>query len=153
VIKRQELKFDASSLSVAFIDPTGISQVPFAAIEELIRYPKIDLLITIQYRLGIHLNLPQFHRSTSGKTALDQFLGSSDWRNWHSHDLAQLTRRAVDYFCDRIHERGFKAARHVSVPEENPLYRFAYFSRHDLGTTFWKKVTAIDEKGQRDFGF
>jgi three-Cys-motif partner protein len=153
VIGRRELKFDAKSLVVAFVDPTGIAAMPFSAIEELMRFPKIDLLITIQYRLGIHLNIPQFLKSRSEQTVLDRFLGHSQWRSWEQHDFGQFTRRAVDQFCAQIHNRGFKGAHHVSVPEQNPFYRFAYFSRHDLGTKFWKKVTATDEKGQRDLPF
>jgi hypothetical protein len=35
------------------------------------------------------------------------------------------------------------------VPENNPLYRFALFSRHELAGSFWKKILRIDEKGQR----
>jgi len=153
VIRRRELNFDARSLVVAFIDPTGIAALPFSAVDELMRFPKIDMLITIQYRLGIQLNVPQFLRSKSDATVLDRFLGTSEWRAWNLHDLGQFTRKAVDYFCQKIRDRGFKATRHVSVPESNPLYRFAYFSRHDLGTAFWKKITATDEKGQRDFNF
>lgn len=148
-----KLQFDARTLVVAFIDPTGISQVPMSAVSALMQNPKIDLLVTIQYRLGIVLNAPQFARSENENTVLDQFLGSTDWRQWQYRDSSELGRMAIDAFCGKIEASGFKGARHVSVPEANPLYRFAYFSRHDLGTKFWNEILKIDEKGQREFHY
>jgi three-Cys-motif partner protein len=150
-IERDEFLFNPSCLVVAFVDPTGISQIPFNAIRRLMKIPRVDLLITIQYKLGIHLNVSQFVKSTSGQTALDLLLESDEWRSWSQHDLGQFTRRAVELFCDKIHSEGFKVCRHVSVPEQNPLYRFAYFSRHPRGSDYWSKITAIDPTGQRNF--
>src|ERR1700690_929675 len=60
VIESGRLKFDASTLVVAFVDPTGISQVPMSAMKKLANFPRIDLLVTIQYRLGIVWNAPQY---------------------------------------------------------------------------------------------
>jgi three-Cys-motif partner protein len=151
LVKKGELMFDAKTLVVAFIDPTGISQVPMSAMQALMRNPRIDLLVTIQYRLGIVLNAPQFTGSENENTVLDHFLGSTEWRRWKCRDSSELGRRAVDAFCARIEAAGFKGARHVPVPEDNPLYRFAYFSRHELGTSHWNKILKIDEKGQREF--
>jgi hypothetical protein len=52
------LRFDG--LVVAFVDPTGISQVPWMAMERFLRdNPKIDLLTTLQYAMGITLNAYQ----------------------------------------------------------------------------------------------
>ena len=47
-------------------------------------------------------------------------------------------------------KEGFINTRHVSVPEDNPLYRFTLFSRHPCGGDFWLKVLRIDERGQRE---
>src|ERR1035437_2015312 len=51
VVKSGRLKFDDSTLVVAFVDPTGISQTPLSAMQALAKSPRIDLLVTIQYRL------------------------------------------------------------------------------------------------------
>jgi len=37
-------------------------------------------------------------------------------------------------------EEGFIGTRHISIPEDNPLYRFTLFSRHPLGESFWLKI-------------
>lgn len=115
------------------------------------RNPHIDLLLTIQYALGIVLNAHQFARSEGENTVLDQFLGSTEWRQWQWKDPTELGRRAIEEFCTKIEACGFKGARHISVPETRPLYRFAYFSRNDLGTSLWNKILKIDDKGQREF--
>ena len=148
-----KLQFDGRSLVVAFMDPTGISQVPMSAMQALMRNSRIDLLVTIQYRLGITLNAPQFARSRTESTVLDEFLGSSEWRQGQWRDASELARFAIDAFCTKIKESGFKEARHIPVPETNPLYRFTYFSRHELGTSFWHKILKFDEKGQPDLPF
>jgi three-Cys-motif partner protein len=151
VVESGRLKFDKSTLVVAFVDPTGISQVPLAAMKALADNPRIDLLVTIQYRLGIVWNAPQYLKTKSNQTALDNFLGDQSWREWENKDAGEFGRLAVERFCDKFQkEAGFIGTRHVSVPEKNPLYRFTLFTRHRRGEDFWNKILKIDEKGQRE---
>lgn len=151
VVESGGLKFDASTLVVAFVDPTGISQVPMSAMKKLASYPRIDLLVTIQYRLGIVWNAPQYLKAKNNQTALDNFLDDQNWREWESKDAGEFGRRAVEHFCNKFQkENGFIGTRHVSIPEDNPLYRFTLFSRHPLGESFWLKILKTDEKGQRE---
>jgi three-Cys-motif partner protein len=145
-----KLRFDDRTLVVAFIDPTGISQVPMQAMLELAKNRRIDLLVTIQHSLGITWNVKQYARSASGRTALDAFLGSSDWREWQWNTASEFARMAIDAFSHRIQQEGFRGTRHVSVPENQPLYRFTLFSRHPLAEKFWNEVLKIDEAGQRE---
>ncbi len=153
VAKSGRLLFDDKTLVVAFIDPTGISQVPLWAMLGLTKNPRIDLLVTIQHSLGITWNVPQYLRSTSDQTALDAFLGTGDWRKWKWNEPSQFTLMAIDCFSDRIKQEGFIGTRHLSVPEGQPLYRFTLFSRHELAEKFWNEILKIDEKGQRELNF
>ena len=151
VVESGRLKFDAATLVVAFVDPTGISQIPLAAMKMLARNPRIDLLVTIQYRLGIVWNAPQYRRAKSGQTALDNFLGDESWREWEDKEPGEFGRLAVEHFCNKFQsEEGFIGTRHVSIPEKNPLYRFTLFTRNRRGEDFWNKIMKIDEKGQRE---
>ncbi len=151
--RKGDFVFDASTLVVAFIDPTGIAAVPMNAMCQLMKNPRIDLLVTIQHRLGVTWNVPQYLQSQPGTSAISKFLGHEDWRSWETHDASAFARKAIDDFCRQIHDKGFQEARHVSVPERNPLYRFAYFSRHSRGGDFWDKILKIDDKGQRELQF
>jgi three-Cys-motif partner protein len=147
-----KFKFDDSTLVVAFIDPTGISQIPMAAMRHLAQNAHIDLLVTIQYRLGIVWNAPQYQKAEND-TALDAFLDSHDWRNWDTHDSTEFGRKAIEQFSSQICKLGFLDTRHVSVPESQPLYRFTLFSRHSLAEKFWNEILKVDEKGQREWSF
>ncbi len=150
VVKSGRLEFDDDALVVAFVDPTGISQMPLSAMKQLAANPRIDLLVTIQYRLGIVWNAPQYRKSKSGQSALDNFLGDQIWRKWENQEAGEFGRLAVEYFCDKFQrEERFIGTRHVPVPENNPLYRFTLFTRHPLGKKFWLEVLKTDEKGQR----
>jgi three-Cys-motif partner protein len=145
------LAFDDRTLVVAFIDPTGISQVPMKAIRALSRNARIDMLVTIQYRLGIVWNAPQYQNaSVETETALDAFLDSRDWRDWKAKDPTEFGRKAVEHFEQRLQSEGFIGTRHISVPESQPLYRFTLFSRHPRAEDFWLKILKTDEKGQRE---
>jgi three-Cys-motif partner protein len=150
VVASGRLKFDASTLVVAFVDPTGVSQIPIAAMRKLAANPKIDLLVTIQHRLGIVWNTPQYRKVKTGQTALDDFLGDQSWHAWKNKDASEFGRLAVEHFCNSLEKEGFRTTRHVSVPESNPLYRFTLFSRHPRGEDFWLKILKTDEKGQRE---
>jgi three-Cys-motif partner protein len=145
-----KLRFDDKTLVVAFVDPTGISQVPMDAMLQLTKNRRIDLLVTIQHSLGITLNVPQYLKSQSGQTAMDRFLDSRDWRNWKWKEPSELARMAIDAFSKRIQREGFIGTRHISVPEHQPLYRFTLFSRHQLAEKFWNSILKIDESGQRE---
>ena len=145
------MKFNNSTLAVVFVDPIGISEVPMSAMKKLARNIRIDLLVTIQYRLGIVRNLPQYLNANSNQTALDNFLGDPSWREWKTGDFGEFGRRAVEYFCEKFQkDEGFIGTQHISVPEQNPLYRFTLFSRNARAKDFWNKILKIDEKGQRD---
>jgi hypothetical protein len=150
IASQGKLRFDDKTLVVAFIDPTGISQVPMDAMLQLTKNRHIDLLVTIQHSLGITLNVPQYLKSERGQTAMDRFLNSTDWRNWKWKDPSELARMAIDVFSKRIQREGFIGMRHISVPEQQPLYRFTLFSRHRLAEKFWNAILKIDESGQRE---
>ena len=145
-----KLKFDDHTLVVAFVDPTGISQVPMSAMKILACNSRIDMLVTIQYRLGIVWNAPQYLKARGDQTALDGFLAEPDWRQWETKEAGEFGRLAVERFCDKFQqEENFIGTRHVSIPEKNPLYRFTLFSRHPLAENFWLKILKTDDKGQR----
>lgn len=143
-------KFDHKQLVVAFVDPTGISQVPMSAMLKLAKSPRIDMLVTIQYRLGIVWNVQSYRKCQDTETALDRFLDWEGWREWSDKDPTDFGQKAIDRFCARMQQDGFIGTRHVSVPEGNPIYRFTLFSRNQTAENFWKKILRIDEKGQRE---
>jgi three-Cys-motif partner protein len=147
------LRFD-EGLVVAFIDPTGIKQVPWETVKELLTSnPKIDVLATLQYAMGITLNVYQYLDSGSEQTtALDTFLGERDWRSWPREATdAAFTTRVINRWFEKLRDLGFQGSRQITVDANgSPLYRLALFSRHPKADEFWRKIITVDESGQRE---
>jgi three-Cys-motif partner protein len=151
-VARGGLRFP-NALVVAFVDPTGIKQVPWQAMKQLLtNNSNLDMLATLQYAMGITLNVYQYLDSASEQTtALDIFLGERDWRNWpRERTDAAFTTRVIDRWVEKLSALGFKGSRQITVKAGGtPLYRLALFSRHPKADEFWRKITTIDESGQR----
>jgi three-Cys-motif partner protein len=140
-------------LVVAFVDPTGIKQAPWQAMKQLLmNNSKIDILATLQYAMGITLNVYQYLDSGSEQTtALDSFLGERDWRSWPREATdAAFTTRVINRWVEKLGALGFQGSRQITVDANgSPLYRLALFSRHPKADEFWRKIITIDESGQR----
>jgi three-Cys-motif partner protein len=152
IVATGKLDFD-SALVVAFVDPTGISQVPWKALSRLlVKNQTIDLLITLQYAMGITLNADNYVESDpSSRTALDQFLGERNWRKWGELTPSQFKDRVLEQFENNIRSLGFEHGGQLTVQAQNrPLYRLALFGRHPKAGEFWEKIIKMDEKGQRE---
>jgi three-Cys-motif partner protein len=143
-----------SGLVVAFVDPTGIKQVPWEAMKQLLTSnPKIDILATLQYAMGITLNVYQYLDSGSEQTtALDTFLGERDWRSWPREATdAAFTARVINSWVEKLGALGFQGSGQITVEANgSPLYHLALFSRHPKADEFWRKIATIDESGQRE---
>lgn len=153
LVKDGKLDFQ-NSLVIAFVDPTGISQVPWLALERLLRgNSKIDLLMTVQHGMGIKLNAGNYVDTNSeDETALSQFLGENDWRNWRFTSPTDFTDKVLNRWFEKVRQLGFEYIHQELVTAGTlPLYRFVWCSRHSLGADFSKKITRWDEKGQKEF--
>src|SRR6185295_12838300 len=76
----QKIKIPARSLTLAFIDPTGIGDAPFSLIETLHHKTRCDLLINIQHGMGIKMNIHQYTPDAKEQSALTKFLGNVSWK-------------------------------------------------------------------------
>ena len=92
-------------------------------------------------------NLQRYLISDGGRIA--QFTGIPDWREkWI---LASSARISFDQFLVDLFAEAMGALQYCyggiettnlirSVPKNLPLYRLAFFSRHDLGQRFWRET-------------
>jgi three-Cys-motif partner protein len=144
-------------LTLAFIDPTGL-QIKFNTIQRLVQDRKIDLLMTIQFGMGIRLNLR--HYSESEGDALTGFLGNASWRGdvEGGGTPSQVGRRIVDRYLRQLRELRYESVqnREIEVRSDQNnllLYYIVLASRHPRGNDFWRKITEIQPSGQRLLGF
>lgn len=140
-------------LTVAFIDPTGL-QIHFKTIQHLVHNRKVDLLMTIQFEMGIRMNLRQYLQSEGN--ALTAFLGSSDWREDANEigALSQIARRILDRYMGQLMRLGYNTVRDREIPVRSDqsnllLYFMVLASRHPRGEDFWRKTTQVGPSGQR----
>ena len=89
-IKRMSIP--SGSLTLAFIDPTGIGHAPFSLIEDLHRKTRCDLLINIQHGMGIKMNIHQYTPDSDEESALTKFLGNDSWKGLSRHNPRDFFR-------------------------------------------------------------
>jgi three-Cys-motif partner protein len=143
-------------LTLGFVDPTGL-QIHFNTIRRLVHQRKIDLLMTLQFGMGVKMNLPQYLKTKEGG-ALSSFLGNSDWRQdaKESGTVFQLGRRILERYLSQLRGLGYLEVRDIEIIRNNKnmvLYFMVMASRHPLGEHLWREVTKIKPSGQRGFKF
>ena len=145
----------ADHLTLAFIDPTGL-HIRFDTIRRLVHNRKVDLLMTIQFGMGIQMNLPQYFRSQGD--ALTGFLGNDEWRKDTEQQgtFSQAGKRILDRYMAQLRTLGYLDTkdREIVRNDQNLLLYFVIMaSRHELGEKFWREVTKIAPSGQRIMNF
>jgi three-Cys-motif partner protein len=144
-------------LTLAFVDPTGL-QIHFRTIQHLVQDRKVDLLMTIQFGMGIRMNLKQY--SQSDGDALTSFLGNSNWREdvEMGASPSQIGQRILERYMGQLRGLDYETVqnREIAVRSDQNnllLYFIVLASRHPRGQDFWRKITQIQPSGQRLLGF
>lgn len=142
------------ALGLAFIDPTGISQISFETIRKLTLNRKIDLLINFPEGMGIRMNLHQY----TGKetSALNNFLGTNIWQKRFEKTITsfpQACREIADEYLDNLRSLGYQIVDGSQIPvmtnQNSLLYYLLFASKDPKGNEFWKKIGVINPHGQR----
>jgi three-Cys-motif partner protein len=142
------------SLGLAFVDPTGISQISFDTIQKLTSKRKIDLLINFPEGMGVRMNLHQYTQKEG--TALDNFMGSNRWRQRFQQNLVsfdQACREIANEYLENLRSLGYLVVDGSQIPvrtdRETLLYYLLFASKDPKGNEFWRKIGVIDPHGQR----
>jgi len=154
----EEIRFasPADHLTLVFIDPTGL-QIRFRTIQRLVLDRNVDLLMTLQFGMGIRLNLNQYIKAEGAK--LTAFLGNAEWRKDASEggSASQVLRRIKNRYLHHLRELGYLPVRDREIDIRNDqnvlLYFIAFASRHPLGGKFWREAIKIEWTGQRQINY
>jgi three-Cys-motif partner protein len=153
VIEEVRAAAPADHLTLAFIDPTGL-QISFRTIQRLVQDRKVDLLMTIQFGMGIRMNLRQYSQSESN--ALTSFMGNDSWRPdvEEGGTPSLIGHRISSRYIDQLRQLGYETVqnREITVRSDQNnllLYFIVLASRHPRGQDFWRKITQIGPSGQR----
>lgn len=133
------------SLSLAFVDPTGL-QFKFSTLKKLAQR-KVDLIITFPEGMAIKRNFQKFLEQS--KSLLDDAVGDNGWRQFNTG------KEIIEYYRKKL---GSLEYQEVKLGEEIlirsstkklPLYCLLFASKHQLGHKFWQAIGKIDHTGQR----
>jgi three-Cys-motif partner protein len=133
------------SLSLAFIDPTGL-QFKFATLQKLAQR-KVDLIITFPDGMAIKRNIKKF--LDEPHSPLDDMVGDRQWRKF------QTAKEIVGHYRSKLPSLGYQKVRLGdevrirSFSRKLPLYLLLFATKNPLGHKFWQDITKIDHTGQR----
>ena len=114
-----------NSLTFVFIDPTGIAQIPFKLIERLHQKTRFDLLINIQYGMGIKMNMHQYTPDANEDSALTKFLGHDRWKELFPASASTFFRGVLEMYKAQLRDLGFTCTENevlVNTSSHTPLY-------------------------------
>jgi three-Cys-motif partner protein len=151
----ERLQIPDRSLTLAFIDPTGIGHAPFSLIETLHRKTRCDLLINVQHAMGIKMNIHQYTPDADEQSALTKFLGNDQWKLIPRHNARDFFRAVLDLYKQQLDGLGFGyIGREVLISNQqgSPLYLLLFASKHERGKDFWDKSLRGLPQQEFDFG-
>jgi len=133
------------SLSLAFIDPTGLD-FKFTTLQKLAQR-KVDLIITFPEGMAINRNINKFLKEEH--SPLDDVVGDKGWRQF------KTGKEIIGYYRNNLASVGYQEVKLGdeipvrSIAKNLPLYCLLFASKHKLGHRFWQDISKIDHTGQR----
>lgn len=133
-------------LSFCFIDPYKIGELQFQTVSALSK-KFMDFLIVLAVGMDATRNKAVYTDPKNHQ--IQRFLDVDDWRaRWN---VARTRKILFRHFLAREYASQMQTLSYLTVPLEKmkevrsddknlPLYHLAFFSRHELGYTFWEQV-------------
>jgi len=148
------LKLPVSGLGLAFIDPTGVSNIAFETIRKLADSRKIDLIINFPEGMGVRMNLHQY--TDTERNALNRFMGSARWQQRQREaptSFDEMCKGIADEYLENLKDLGYLSVDSDWIPVKTDkkalLYYLLFASKDPRGNDFWHKITRKDPYGQR----
>ncbi|MBI4726834.1 three-Cys-motif partner protein TcmP [candidate division TA06 bacterium] len=150
---------DNKVLTFCFTDPYKLDNLSFNTIEAIAKARRTDFLVLIPTDMDAKRNADTYKGPSNNN--VEKFIGYSDWRDrWEKFKVpnANFGLFVLGEFSKHMGDLGYKQNEdHESVLVRNqqrkaPLYRLAFFSKHDLGKTFWKETKKYGNPQTNMFG-
>lgn len=142
-------------LSFCFVDPFSLN-LSFTTIEKMGRYA-MDFLILLALGMDANRNMENYLNISSDK--ISKFLNDENWREKYSQNYplnhSSFVQFLVKEYKSNIEKIDYKKAEdfhEIRSSDRNlPLYHLAFFSKHNIGNDFWKKVQNYSDGQQKLF--
>lgn len=138
---------DRGLLSFCFVDPFS-AKLDFTVFNQLGRRYKMDFLVLLMLGRDIRTNFRQYFADESN-TRIADLVADERWRDeWESKRLQpkDLIRFVLEKFGKAMTGLGYRSttldeAQPIRLAHGNVLqYYLVFYSKHDLGRTFWKET-------------
>jgi three-Cys-motif partner protein len=145
-------------LGCCVVDPFGLKALKFETIKRLSAY-RMDFVVLIPSFMSAHRNEALLTRDSS---LLDDFLGNRHWRQRWVEACAGAHRPTFGNFVVEEFGRSMSGLDYLKSEPDDPvlvddedrkLYHLAAYSRHRLGSEFWRKAKRSVSKQDRLPGF
>src|SRR5271157_3748337 len=135
---------DYKVLAFCFVDPFKLDDLAFSTIEGMSKR-FMDFLVLVATDMDANRNVAPYMAPDS--TTVARFTGKTDWRaRWDPQSNKSFGLFVLQEFSSHMQDLDYKpqpVGESVLVrnfQKNAPLYRLAYFSRHDLGKKFWRET-------------
>lgn len=133
-------KVPRNSLTFCFADPFRLENLRFATIETLASSLRIDFLVLLASGMDANRNEAEYVKASN--VVVETFTGASDWRSRWPHERLNFGDFVADEFGQSMKRLGYQyeglsSTKIITNSKNAPLYRLAFFSRHELGMKFW----------------
>jgi three-Cys-motif partner protein len=128
------------SLTFCFADPFKLENLRFASIRTLAEARRVDFLVLLASGMDANRNEAEYAKPANRTVEL--FTGTPDWRARWPHRSLRFGDFVADEFGQAMKRLGYRygglpATKVITNTKNAPLYRLAFFSRHELGMKFW----------------
>jgi len=145
----------SDSLSLAFIDPTGLD-INLSAIATLTKDKRMDLIILFATGMSIKRNIEKWYAADGSK--IDGCFGGEEWRplyERHKADYPRMTNELLSLYGAKLKGLGYTMDPTQAIQVKNskklPLYALLFASKNPRGNDFWRKIQQITPDDQRTF--
>lgn len=145
-IDKQFIPGKHPSFNVAFLDPEGISELPWSIIEKLGEIRIMDLIILFSTS-GLIRSI-----SKGYDEVVNNFFGTTEWQKGYDPNSTATEKRRylIDFYLKRLQSFNYKTtvdperAEGTDIPFKNSrnvqVYSLIFASKHKLGYKLWQET-------------
>lgn len=152
ILKIPKYSKEQKVLTFCFIDPFSL-KIKFETIKKLGEKLIVDFLILQAFGMDGKRNISIYIDENNDR--IDNFLGITDWRNrWKNAEKngVNLVKFLADEFNSQMVKIDYLDQSNdnfISIKSDDknlPLYYLAFYSKHNRGYDFWKKVKLLTDQ-------
>ena len=143
-----------------FVDPFGLKALKFPTIAKLAELKRLDVLLNFPL-MPMKRNIPQWLQDNGQEVALDEFLGTKEWREKiQTGTMEQQVTILLEIYRKQLLKAGFPengiqihkqiSTVQIKNTKERCLYALVLFSKHPVAQKIWNSVIKKNPSGQSE---